>query len=84
MGADAGFNFTTLKAKLKSKIFLNVRGEFFLDHLYETLKKKRIVTLSIKLINDVYLENQVRYAYLVMRTPTDFGFIEKAVSCFLC
>jgi hypothetical protein len=55
-----------------------------LDHLYETMKKKRTTTLYIKLINDSYQENQFRYAYLLLKTHTDYGLLEKSLSCFLC
>lgn len=40
--------------------------------------------LFLKLINDPYLEHQVRYAYLIVKTSTDFGELYRVVGCFIC
>lgn len=34
IGADAGFVFNNLKAKLKNHTFINLAGQYLLDHLH--------------------------------------------------
>ena len=48
------FYYTTLKAKLKKKMFMQLRGEFLMELLYDSLKKKRNVSVSIKNIYSRY------------------------------
>jgi len=54
---DNGFISTTVKAKLKRKLFIQIRGEFLLEILYDSLKKKRNISLAIKNIYNRYNEN---------------------------
>lgn len=84
MSKETGFSFTTLKAKLKNKIFINVKGEFLLDQLDETCKKKMVTSIEIKLINDSYQEQHCKLAYLLLKTHTDYGLLIKSLSCYLC
>ncbi len=55
-----------------------------MDHLYETMKKKRTAQLLIKLVNDPYQENQIKFAYLLLKSSTDFGLLIKLIGCFIC
>lgn len=72
-----------IKNKLRSRRFLNLKGDYFLSHLTRCLKKKRAAHLYIKNISDRYHENQVRQSYLVLETKTEFGTIFKMVGCFI-
>lgn len=56
----------TIKNKLRNRQFLNLKGEFFLAHLWRCLKKKRSARLYLKNICDRYLENEIRQSYLLM------------------
>lgn len=80
---QAEYNYMTIKNKLRNRQFLNLKGEFFLAHLWRCLKKKRATHLYIKNIYDRYLENEVRQSYIVMETKTEFGAIFKIVGCFI-
>jgi hypothetical protein len=80
---QAEYSYMTVKNKLRSRRFLNLKGDFFLPHLTRCLKKKRAAHLYIKNICDRYLENEVRQSYLVMETKTESGTILKMVGCFV-
>ena len=83
MGNTSGFNYNTLKAKLKSKVFLNLEGHFFLDFLHEAYKKKKTGQLFIKIIWDPYIQNTIRHSYMIGKLQTDIGYITKAIQCIL-
>ena len=84
MGGQSGYNYNTIRAKLRSKVFLNIKCEDLLDHFHEILKKKRSSDILIKLVTDPYVENQIRYTYLLSKTQLEFGTLFKVISCFIC
>lgn len=80
---QSDYNYITIKNKLHSRHFVNLRGDYFLDHLWRCLKKKRNVSLHIKNICDRYLESEVRQSYIVMETRMEYGTLFKVVGCFV-
>jgi hypothetical protein len=85
MGSETGFNFNNLKARLHNKVFLSLlKGDFLLDTFYEIFKKKRTAHLFVKVVMDPYLAQQLKSAYIVTRTLTDYGFLTTTVECFPC
>ena len=84
IGAEAGFVFNNLKAKLKNHTFVNLAGQYLLDHLHEILKKKKSGFLFVKIVWDPYVSTRVRHSYLMSKVATELGFVIKSVECLLC
>ena len=80
---NAEYKYMMVKNKLQNRTFLNLRGQFFLGHLWKCLKKKRTAIIHLKNIFDRYMESEIRQSYVVLETKLEYGTIFKVIGCFL-
>lgn len=80
---NSSYKYLTLKNKLRNRHYLNLKGEYFLETLWEGLKKKKPVELFVKNIYDRYEEKEIRSSYLVIKTQVEYGTIYKIIGCYV-